>query len=123
MTLRPPASPPRPISKTQANHIKYRLRELGYRSYKQYLGSEHWEELKEQYRRSRLPQKCLVCFSPNVDLHHKSYRRLGAERTEDLVPLCRDHHDELHDRGLDFWTGPRRLLGERRARLAPVVQR
>lgn len=31
------------------------------------------------------------------DLHHVTYQRLGAERYEDLVPMCRSHHSRFHD--------------------------
>jgi hypothetical protein len=61
---------------------------------------------------STLRQQCAVCWDPHVDLHHKTYRRLGEELLDDLVPLCRDHHDELHERGLDFYKGPTLLYEE-----------
>lgn len=38
-----------------------------------------------------------MCWDPNVDLHHKTYKRLGEERLTDLLPLCRLHHDLAHD--------------------------
>jgi hypothetical protein len=30
------------------------------------------------------------------DLHHRTYRRLGQERFEDLAPTCRGCHDRIH---------------------------
>jgi hypothetical protein len=118
--LRLIASKPQRLSKRQTKLMKYRLNLCGYPSYSEYLDSDHWKRVKEQYRALKLPQECLVCFSPNVDLHHKTYKRLGAERTQDLIPLCRHHHDELHERGLDLWKGPRLLLAERRGRHRPL---
>jgi hypothetical protein len=32
----------------------------------------------------------------NVQIHHRTYERLGHERIEDLVPLCDEHHGEAH---------------------------
>jgi 5-methylcytosine-specific restriction endonuclease McrA len=32
----------------------------------------------------------------NGDLHHRNYDRLGHERFDDLVPLCRVCHEQLH---------------------------
>jgi hypothetical protein len=39
------------------------------------------------------------------------------------VALCREHHDQLHDEGLDLWAGPavllRRTVAERRLIVTP----
>jgi hypothetical protein len=59
--------------------------------------SEPWRETKRRYRSSDYPQRCLICVSRDFDLHHRSYARLGAEELFDLVPLCRAHHDQLHE--------------------------
>jgi hypothetical protein len=32
----------------------------------------------------------------NGDLHHRNYDRLGHERFDDLIPLCRACHEQLH---------------------------
>jgi hypothetical protein len=65
-------------------------------TYKSYIQSDEWRRVRERYRASRLPQTCHVCNVARVDLHHKTYKRLGNERLTDLVPLCRDHHTEAH---------------------------
>jgi len=53
--------------------------------------------VKTRYRRSKLRQTCRVCADPNVDLHHRTYIRLGDEKMTDLEPLCREHHEAVHD--------------------------
>jgi hypothetical protein len=111
--LRPYASKPQHLSNRQGKVIQQRLDLLGFGSYREYIRSEQWDEKREDYRDSLLPQTCVVCFDPNVDLHHKTYKRLGNERLTDLVPLCRTHHDELHERGLDLWRGPGVLREEK----------
>ncbi len=41
--------------------------------------------------------RCVVCGSWQYDLHHaEKARRFGTERCNDLIPLCRDHHEILH---------------------------
>jgi len=43
---------------------------------------------------------CAVCGAEwrlsHDDLHHRSYRRLGHEEYQDLVPMCRFCHHRLH---------------------------
>ena len=111
---RPLGSEHRNLSKRQAKLLKRSLQDLGYRTYGEYLVSDLFYSVKERFRASNLPQSCRVCHAPNVDLHHKTYARLGNEKLDDLIPLCRDHHDELHERGMDLWRGPKLLRGEER---------
>jgi hypothetical protein len=93
--LRLPETAPS-LSKRQLKFLGSQLATYGFRSYRDYLRSDHWHELRERYRASQLPQVCFVCWDPNVDLHHKTYKRLGEERLTDLLPLCRLHHDLAH---------------------------
>ena len=73
------------------------LNRLGFQSLQEYRSSELWRETKRRYRSSDYPQRCLICGSSDFDLHHRSYARLGEEELFDLVPLCRRHHDQLHE--------------------------
>lgn len=66
-------------------------------SYKDYLKSKHWKDLRIEYLNTDLPKKCLVCDNPNFQLHHRSYTRLGKERILDLIPLCGCCHKKIHD--------------------------
>lgn len=87
--------------------------------YMAYINSAKWEAKKQKYRASKLPQTCLVCNSQRVDLHHRTYKRLGAEWLNDLIPLCRTHHDECHAfiaiSGMRIWGGTRHYLRSKRA--------
>jgi hypothetical protein len=67
--------------------------------YRAYLRSAHWRDVKRRYRSSGLPQACVVCGDPRVDLHHKTYERRGREELTDLEPRCRKHHEEVHGLG------------------------
>jgi 5-methylcytosine-specific restriction endonuclease McrA len=67
-------------------------------AYERYLRSSHWRQ-----RRQAILIRDVVCracgSSVNLQVHHLSYERLGAERDEDLVTLCRDCHRRTHRRG------------------------
>lgn len=64
--------------------------------YSEYIKSKTW-----QYKKRRLlgeKPKCAVCSTiQNVHIHHKSYKRLGKERKEDLVALCGQCHRTFHE--------------------------
>jgi hypothetical protein len=56
---------------------------------------ENWAETRQRYRDSGRPHQCFVCGSAEIQLHHKTYDRIGAEALDDLVPLCDRHHVEV----------------------------
>lgn len=72
------------------------LRRLGCRTYADYLASDHWRAFKAAYRASGQPQRCIACGRPDYQLHHRSYRRMGRELLEDVIPLCGDCHTKVH---------------------------
>lgn len=62
-----------------------------------YLQSPEWKE-----RRALLLQKyhhrCQVCNGvQQLQLHHRTYERLGNEHMEDLTVLCRECHTAFHE--------------------------
>lgn len=101
----PAAAPPH--VKRRRRDRRQRLLALGYEDYNAYLRSPHWEGLKARYRASDLPQKC-ICGDEQVQLHHTTYERIGAEPLTDLIPLCATCHAMVHaleargDVGLDL---------------------
>jgi hypothetical protein len=113
--MRNPGQLPPKLSNRQKKFLKRNLAELGYDSYREYLKGPEWAETRNRYRSSGKLQSCLVCRAPNVDLHHRTYLRLGQERLEDLVALCREHHEALHEEGYGLWAGPRLLYEQERA--------
>src|SRR5438105_4622698 len=64
--------------------------------YAAYLRSDHWREFRDRYRESSLRQICVICGSPKAALHHITYCRLGREELTDVVPVCRKHHEQIH---------------------------
>jgi 5-methylcytosine-specific restriction endonuclease McrA len=87
--------------------------------YFDYLQSDAWREVKRRYLRSARPKDCRICgasrFDARLDLHHRTYERLGRERLSDLVLLCRRCHDAVHAlakaRRMPIWkaSDPRRV--------------
>lgn len=46
---------------------------------------------------------CVICARQPVDAHHvKSKKSGGDDIVHNLMPLCRNHHQELHKKGLSF---------------------
>lgn len=108
------------MSSRQRRLLKGRLRKLGFKSYAEYLTSETWHETRQRYKGSKRHQKCFICFGTEVDLHHRTYARLGEERLDDLIALCRYHHDALHKQGLDLWDGPKLIRQRESERLEQI---
>ena len=68
--------------------------------YHAYMRSEAWQEVRRRYWRSKLPKCCYVCSRNDVvlQLHHRTYRRLGCENISvDLRLVCDDHHSRIHE--------------------------
>lgn len=67
-------------------------------AYRDYLQSPEWAVV----RRLALEQAdhaCRLCGGRDgLDVHHRTYERLGQERLADVIVLCRDCHSRFHDR-------------------------
>lgn len=73
-------------------------------NYTEYLNSQHWIEFRERYKRIR-DWRCATpeCGqTEELDLHHLTYERVGKERLDDVVPLCRYHHVLAHLENMIF---------------------
>ncbi len=66
--------------------------------YSSYIQSEQWHAR----RRARLDfarRRCEICNrSENLEVHHRTYERLGNEELEDLLVVCSRCHDTFHHR-------------------------
>jgi hypothetical protein len=68
--------------------------------YLQYIASEKWRnsparlaEIAEAHNRCRLCFRRATAAAP-LEVHHATYRRMGAECRGDLVALCHECHDK-----------------------------
>lgn len=66
-------------------------------NYYQYIQTQAWEEMRQKvFRRDGF--KCVICGDAKaLNVHHITYENLGAEKVSDLVTLCRDCHEKIHD--------------------------
>lgn len=66
-------------------------------NYKDYLRSHEWAAK----RRERFDMDngiCCECGAPADHVHHVTYERLGDERMQDLLSVCRPCHSKIHGR-------------------------
>jgi hypothetical protein len=64
--------------------------------YQEYLRSDHWQTMR-RLALDHAEHRCQLCYSPNrLEVHHRTYERLGAERLADLTVLCDACHQAFH---------------------------
>lgn len=65
--------------------------------YRRYVQSTEWQDKRRQYFRSDRPKNCQGCsWRGPVDLHHRTYERMGKEELTDLIALCKRCHALVH---------------------------
>lgn len=65
------------------------------KSYTKYLKTDHWAKIRLE--KLLLNPVCEKCDSAiNLNLHHKTYCRLGKEKLTDIITLCQPCHIKLH---------------------------
>lgn len=85
------AGVPRPTKWSKGNQVY-----LGQELYLSYLKSSKWSQKKKQYKRSGFKLDCWACDSTlNIQYHHRTYGRLGWEALSDIIPLCKNCHEDL----------------------------
>jgi 5-methylcytosine-specific restriction endonuclease McrA len=66
-------------------------------TYIEHLAGIDWQVVRGDVL-ARANYRCEECGSPwGLQVHHKTYERLGNETLDDLVCLCRDCHRKKHD--------------------------
>lgn len=67
--------------------------------YQQYIQSKEWKQRRLQAL-ERDDNHCRVCNSGlKLDVHHRTYKRLGDELSNDLTTLCEACHDLFTEYG------------------------
>jgi 5-methylcytosine-specific restriction endonuclease McrA len=65
-------------------------------AYLKYLRTAQWEE-RRQRALKRAGQKCSLCSrKTRLEVHHRTYERIGEERPTDLIVLCSGCHSAHH---------------------------
>lgn len=76
-----------------------RLRELRAMPYRDYLRTPEWDQ-RRRAAVKRARGACQVCNAKaRLDVHHRTYARLGCEWATDLIALCRPCHGTFHANG------------------------
>lgn len=69
------------------------------KDYSTYLQTNHWKALRKKVY-EKYNSECQRCHdsvtSESADVHHRSYKRLGNEKIEDLVLYCNKCHAVIH---------------------------
>jgi hypothetical protein len=75
------------------------VNDTGHASYSAYTRSSHWRKFRKRYFEVH-PVRCHVCerTGEKMVLHHLSYKRIGAERFSDVIPMCKMCHSLAHDK-------------------------
>jgi hypothetical protein len=76
------------------------VKALQHLPYDQYLMTMHWQKQRKGALQ-RAAYRCQVCNAHNVPLevHHRTYERLGTERPSDLFVLCESCHELFSTNG------------------------
>jgi 5-methylcytosine-specific restriction endonuclease McrA len=87
--------------------------------YLSYIRSPAWFERRRKHLLKHGPD-CKACGADQkIQLHHKTYDRLGAEKDADLVALCETCHKAVHayarsHRYLTLWQATDHVVKRRR---------
>jgi hypothetical protein len=66
--------------------------------YSEYLLTEHWKQFR-QYALKRANFRCQLCNSGSqLNVHHRTYERIGCEDVSDVIVLCKNCHENHHDK-------------------------
>lgn len=64
--------------------------------YEDYIQSPEWQAFKDTYYQTHDKKCAITGDTENVELHHKTYVRLGDEDEEDVIPLSKPVHEMVH---------------------------
>lgn len=91
----------------------YRVGRTRMQEYSRYLSSPQWRAFRaawwSTYDRTHKIRRCYVCgisqaeHGRHLELHHRTYERLGKERFGDLVPICGGGPQTCHAKITRAW--------------------
>lgn len=97
--------------------------------YDDYLQTDRWKSLAALVK-DRAGRKCQLCGSPErLEVHHRTYERLGREQMQDLTCLCNLCHSAFHQhrrlwdesQRFEAIPEPTRYVGMVKAKKAPEI--
>jgi len=84
------------INATSKGH-NFAVPRINYKEKQEYLQSEAWQKLSNTIR-VQSDFTCAKCGNWGVETHHLHYVNFEHEPLSDLVCLCRDCHQSIHDK-------------------------
>lgn len=68
--------------------------------YEKYLSSKKWKEIREKIAKNKnyTCEKCQKKIYKGFHIHHLNYNNLGNEKDSDLIFLCKNCHEKIHNR-------------------------
>jgi hypothetical protein len=69
-----------------------------YADYQSYLKSHDWAAKREVCLTAWLSRCAICCSTEGLEVHHRTYERLGHEKEGDLIPLCSKCHGKFHNK-------------------------
>lgn len=82
--------------KKKRKQKKNSLKKLKTMQYDRYVRTGHWQRIKRNYYKKH-KKICYCCGEDSYVLHHINYSRRGEEKDKDLVTLCENCHNEVHN--------------------------
>jgi hypothetical protein len=104
----------------QKLRFKRLLQAAGFESYSDYLQSPHWKRTRVRVM-ERAKRRCHACDARAEVIHHVTYRHLGKERERDLIAVCRECHERIHQ-ALDARYPQARSVAYKAERTAEVFE-
>lgn len=85
--------------KEQEEKRKQNIEYLKKLQYSDYLKSDHWKNIRHK-KLKNVEFKCQICNAEKTELHvhHNTYERKGQEYLSDLLVLCKECHNQFHDK-------------------------
>lgn len=97
--VHPPFMPvPAVVDWSKPEGLPERIQELRAMPYAEYLQTPEWMHTRrEAYRRANWTCQFSGCGArTDLNVHHLTYDHRGLENAEDLMVLCREHHEAVH---------------------------
>ena len=92
------------------------------REYLDYIASPAWRNVRSLVLK-RDNARCRDCGSKSLhnDVHHLTYIRLGTERLDDLITLCRECHNKRHGVAVKVVKWRKKKKSKNRKRLSDMT--
>lgn len=92
---------------------RYLRRDIGAKHYYNdvYLKSDEWKSKRENTLK-RDNYTCVCCDEKATQVHHINYNNVYQEKEKQLLSVCKDCHNLIHNNGIVFFQGLRADFGK-----------